>query len=496
VTVYLVGAGPGDPGLITRRGAELLARAEVVVYDRLVAPALLALAPPDALRVDVGKRPGVTTPQRQQGINELLVEHGRAGRAVVRLKGGDPFVFGRGGEEAMALRDAGIAFEVVPGVTSAFAAPAYAGVPVTYRGLSASVTVVTGNVGDPTAGGVDWGALARAGGTLVVLMGMERRAEIAARLIEGGRARDTPVLVVHQGSTPAQRRVRTTLAQLGSVELGPPSTIVVGAVAGLDLDWFSPGPLAGTTVVVTRARSQSAGLVDALTEAGASVVDMAVIDIAAPPDDGDALAGAADRLRAGAYDWVVCTSANAVEQLLSCLRDGRDLGRTRIAAVGPATAAALAAHHLVADLVPDDASAQGLADAMPAGTGRVLYPRAVAARPVLAAGLRAKGWDVDEVDAYRTVPASDALERGPEALERALQAVVTFTSPSTVRAFTELVGGRTPALVACIGPVTAEAARQAGLNVDVVADEHSAAGLVDALVAHLAGGAGPVPRPT
>jgi len=491
VTVYLVGAGPGDPGLLTRRGAALLARADVVVFDRLVAPELLSMAPADALRVDVGKRPGEDVAQRQRDINALLVEHGLAGRTVVRLKGGDPFVFGRGGEEAMALRDAGVAFEVVPGVTSAFAAPAYAGVPVTHRGLATSVTVVTGNVRDPEGGGVDWGALARAGGTVVVLMGMEHRAEIAARLMAGGRAPDTPVLVVHQGSTPAQRSVRTTLAGLDAVELGPPSTIVVGEVAGLELDWFGRGPLGGDTVFVTRAATQASPLVDALAAAGAQVRDLPLIAIADPPDGGEALRRAAGAVCAGAYDWVVCTSANAVERLVGAVRDGRELGATRLAAVGPATAAAFESCHLVPDLVPAEASAEGLVRAMPDGPGRVLYPGALTVRPTLAAGLRAKGWEVDHVAAYETVT------RGPDEADTALrgalaESTVTFTSPSTVRAFVERFPGLVPGVVACIGPVTAEAAADAGLAVDAVADEHSAAGLVTALEARRRG-RGPVP---
>jgi uroporphyrin-III C-methyltransferase len=234
VTVYLVGAGPGDPELMTLRGATLLARADVVIYDRLIAHSLLDLAPPSAERIDVGKRPG--RPTRQSEINALLVEHGGLGQEVVRLKGGDPFLFGRGGEEAEALRAAGIPYEVVPGVTSAFAAPAAAGIPVTHRGLSTSVTVVTGHVGDPSApGGVDWRALARAGGTLVVMMGMADRARIAEALIEGGRPGDTPVSVVHWGTTDQQRIERTTLDGLAAVDLPSPSTIVIGAVAELDL---------------------------------------------------------------------------------------------------------------------------------------------------------------------------------------------------------------------------------------------------------------------
>jgi uroporphyrin-III C-methyltransferase len=234
MTVALVGAGPGDPGLLTRRGAELLGRADVVIYDRLIGDELLELAPPGAELIDVGKLPGEST--RQSEINAQLIEHGRSGRGVVRLKGGDPFVFGRGGEEAEALRQAGVEYEVVPGVSSAFAAPAAAGIPVTHRGLAASVTVVTGHVGDLSAPeGVDWDALGRSGGTLVILMGMSERARIADELVASGRRADTAVAVVHWGTTRRQQVVRTTLGELASVHLPAPAVIVVGPVAELDL---------------------------------------------------------------------------------------------------------------------------------------------------------------------------------------------------------------------------------------------------------------------
>jgi len=488
VTVYLVGAGPGDPGLLTRRGADILARAEVVVFDRLVLPALLELAPPTALRVDMGKGPGERG--RQEEIHAVLIEHG-AHKTVVRLKGGDPFVFGRGSEEIEALRAAGVDYEVVPGVTSAFAVPAYAGVPVTHRGLSTSVTVVTGHVGDPSApGGVAWDALARADGTLVILMGMENRAEIARLLMAGGRRRDTPVLVVEWGTAPAQRSVRVRLDELHAVELEPPATIVVGAVAGLDLGGRGRRPLSGVSVVVTRPRLQAQDLVSRLADAGATVVVVPVIAIAGPVDP-RALEQAAGR--SAEYDWIVFTSVNAVERFVPLLRDGRSLGAAQIAAVGPATTAALAARSLVADLVAGDATAAGLVAAMPtapvtgdatdAPGGRVLFPRAADARDVLAPGLRAKGWLVDEVEAYRTVTAGPTDGATAEVLEAAAAAdVITFTSPSTVDRYLTLSGGRVPPVVACIGPVTAEAARRAGLEVDVVAAEHTAAGLVAGLV--------------
>ncbi len=251
MTVHLVGAGPGDPGLITVRGAQLISKAEVVVYDRLVSPELLELAPPSAQMVDVGKRPG--TARSQQEISALLIELSRSFETVVRLKGGDPFVFGRGGEEVEALLDAGVPVEVVPGVTSAFAAPAFAGVPVTHRGLSSSVTVVTGHVGDPQSpGAVDWESFARAGGTIVVLMGVATKDEIARRLIAGGRPPETPVSVVERGTTAQQRTIRTTLGGLGEIDVDSPATIVVGAVAGLALDWADSRALSGMHVVVTR----------------------------------------------------------------------------------------------------------------------------------------------------------------------------------------------------------------------------------------------------
>ncbi len=478
MTVYLVGAGPGDPGLLTRRGAEVLARADVVVFDRLVHRALLDLAPAGALRLDMGKEPGQT--HRQEGIHAVLIEHGAA-RTVVRLKGGDPFVFGRGSEEVEALRAAGVDYEVVPGVTSAFAVPAYAGVPVTHRGLSRSVTVVTGHVGDPSAGGgVAWETLARGDGTIVVLMGMEHRREIARLLMEGGKAPDTPVLVVQWGTTTAQRSVRVRLDELQAVDLGPPATIVIGAVAGLDLGGRGHRPLAGVSVVVTRPRGQSEGLVAALEEAGAAVVVLPVIAVADPLDPG-ALESAAGR--AGGYDWIVFTSAHAVDRFVGLLRDGRDLAGVRLAAVGPATAAALAARHLVADLVPEQSTGEGLVAALPEPVGRVLFPRAAEAREELASGLRARGWVVDEVVAYRTVAAGDVDGVDPAVVEAAVVAdVITFSSPSTVDRYLELSGGRVPAFVACIGPVTADAARAAGLVVDLVATEHTAAGLVDASV--------------
>lgn len=477
MTVYLVGAGPGDPGLLTVRGKDVLERADVVVYDRLSVASLLDLAPPTAERISVGKTPrGPSTDQAD--INALLVERGRvAGSTVVRLKGGDPFVFARGGEEAQALADAGVPFEIVPGITSAVAVPAYAGVPVTHRGLSTSFTVVTGHEDPWAATETDWNAVARVGGTIVVLMGVATRAAIADRLMHGGLDASTPVAAVTWGTRPEQRTTRTTLGQLGATALRSPSVIVIGAVAGVDVGWFERRPLFGRRVVVTRTRTQASDLVARLHDLGAETIEMPVIEIGDPADGGAALRGAA--ARAHEYAWVVFTSANAVTRFVPLLRDARAFGSACVAAIGPGTADALRTYNVEADLVPHEFVAESLLDAFDDGPGRVLLPRAAVARDVLPDGLRAKGWDVDVVEAYRTVR--------PTIDQAALDAVatadaITFTSSSTVANFVDVAGtDRVPDIVACIGPITAETARNAGLRVDVVAGEHTIAGLVAAL---------------
>jgi len=495
LTVYLVGAGPGDPGLLTLRAAELLARAEVVVHDRLAEASLLERAPAGAERIDVGKTPG--SPIAQHAINALLVEHGRRGREVVRLKGGDPFVFGRGGEEALALAAAGVAFEVVPGVTSAVAVPAYAGIPVTHRGKATSFTVVTGHRRADLDVDTDWEAVARAGGTVVVLMGVAHRAEIASRLLAGGRDPATPVAAVTWGTRPEQTTLRTTLAELGDAPVEPPATIVIGEVAGLDLAWYDRRPLSGRSVVVTRARSQASALSARLRDLGARPVEVPTIAIVDPADGGAGLTAAAAGIPAGRYDWVVLTSANAVPRLCGLLADGRAWAGVRVAAIGPGTAEALAGYRLVADLVPAGYVAEellaGLLGAPAPAHGaapRALIARAAVARDVLPDGLRAAGWDVEVVEAYRSVT--------PEVAATALDAAggadaICFTSSSTVTNYLAVAGRhRVPPVVACIGPVTAATARDAGLEVSVVASEYTIPGLVAALVAELAesGGVG------
>jgi uroporphyrinogen III methyltransferase/synthase len=478
VTVHLVGAGPGDPGLITRRGEDLLGRADLVVYDRLVDPRLLDLVPPTAELVDVGKRPG--GPGDQEGINRLLVERGRAGATVVRLKGGDPFVFGRGGEEAMALAAASVPFEVVPGVSSAVAVPAYAGVPVTHRGLSACFTVVTGHSRQDPDPEPDWEALARLGGTIVVLMGVAHRAEIAARLMRAGLDAATPVLAVSWGTRPDQTSLRTTLDALGSVEMGTPSTLVIGAVAGLGLEWFESRPLFGARVVLARSPERAAAMHSSLTEAGARVDEVALTATVPASDGGEALALVAAGL--SGFDWVVFSSVNAVVHLFAHLHDARSLGANRVAAVGPATAAALARRGVEADVVAPTASADGLADALPPPEGMpLLLPRSEQADRALPEALAGRGWMVVEAPAYRTVPLEPHRldDRAREALEGA--DVVVLAAGSAARAYRRLEGPPAPGLV-CIGPSTAAAARAEGLTVAAVAAEPTPEGVVEAVV--------------
>ena len=485
MTVALVGAGPGDPGLITVRGAALLARAEVVVYDRLAHPALLDLAPATAELIDVGKAPGRVA-MDQDGINAVLVERGQRGLAVVRLKGGDPFVFGRGGEEAEVLAAANIEFEVVPGITSAIAAPAYAGIPVTHRGLSTHFTVVTGHE-DPEKGTTDtnWDALARAGGTLVILMGAGHIGEITERLIAAGRSADTPVAAVRWGTRAEQRTIRATLATIADAGVQAPSAIVVGPVAGLELAWFESRPLFGRTVVVTRAREQASELRLRLEALGAEVLELPTItvepvDFAVPDLEG--------------FGWLVFTSANGVHaffaRLLAAGRDARALGAARVAAIGPGTAAALERAGIVAELVPDELVGEALVAAFPdpvAPGERVLLARAEQAREVVPAGLAARGYDVDVLAVYRTVPAEPRAEDLARVQAGGVDAL-TFTSSSTVTNFLAAVGTLPdpPPVVVSIGPVTSATAIEHGVRVDAEAEPHTIDALVDAVVAALA----------
>ena len=497
--VHLVGAGPGDPGLITVAGRDALERADVVVHDRLGTEELLGLCRQDALLLDAGKAPGRAA-MSQEEINAALVEHGAAGRRVVRLKGGDPFVFGRGGEEAQALAAAGVRFVVVPGITSAIAAPAYAGVPVTHRGLATSFTVVTGHE-DPAKPSeqTDWAALAGVPGTIVVLMGMARLADIAEALVAGGRSADEPAAAVQWGTTPRQRRAVGTLGTIAErareLGVGAPAVVVIGPVAALadEIGWRERRPLSERRVVVTRARAQASELSDRLRELGATVLELPSIRIV-PLPDGPATGEVCARL--GDYGLVVLTSVNGVDALFERMADrGLDAralapGAT-VVAIGPATAERLAARGVRADVVPDRFVAEGVLEALadrPVAGVRALVARARGSRPQLVEGLRERGARVDELELYESV----AEDADPGAVEAALEAdYLTFTASSTVRAFLGVLGagdrerlrsGAGPRVVS-IGPVTSATAREEGVEVHAEAAEHTIPGLVSALLA-------------
>ena len=493
----LVGAGPGDPELLTIRGQRYLEMADVVVYDRLVDRRLLGHAPKDAELIDVGKKPGGPR-DRQAEINAVLVERARSGKRVIRLKGGDPFIFGRGGEEVAALAEANIPFEIVPGITSAIGAPTYAGIPLTHRGIASSLTIVTGSESPEKEGGlVDWDLLAKSDGTLSLLMSWENLPAIAQALIEGGRAEDTPAAVVQWGTWPSQETVVGPLASIAEQArhegLSNPVVVVVGEVVNLRAAsrWFDNRPLFGRRVLVTRSRTQSADLVELLERAGAEAVEVPTIEIQ-PVEDTREIDATLERL--ADYDWVIFTSTNTVEQLFGRLdtldHDARQFHASRVAAIGTATATALRERGMVADLISRESVSQSLIDGLAeqgvAGQD-ILLPGAEVRPERLRRGLEGLGAVVREMTLYRTVPPSDAGARLAEALDAGVD-VVTFTSSSTVTNLVALLEGDATRLgeasVACIGRVTAETARKAGLNVDILADESTAAGLVNAIVAH------------
>ena len=493
--VYLVGAGPGDPGLVTVRALELVACADAVLYDRLIPPGLLESARPDAELVYVGKEPGGGRDQDE--IGHLLIERARAGRSVVRLKGGDPFVFGRGGEEAEALAEAGVAFEVVPGVTAGVAAPAYAGIPVTHRDDASAVAFVAGHE-DPAkdSSAIDWDALASFPGTLVLYMGVKQLREVVARLTAAGRDGGEPAAVVERGTLDSQRTVTAPLAELpDEVEragVAPPAVIVVGPVAARrdSISWLERRPLHGRTVVVTRARAQASGLAASLRSLGARVLELPAIRIV-PRIDSDEVRAAVTNLHA--YALVCLTSPNGVRLLFDAMaeqgRDARALASATVAAIGPGTAAALRDRGLIADVVPERSVAEALVKALepvPVQDKPVLVARAAEARDLLPDALRERGAAVDVVALYETV----AEPPDPDVVEAARTAdYLTFTSSSTVRNFVSALGGRLPnsSRVISIGPVTSAAAREAGLEVAVEASRHDVDGLLEALLEDASG---------
>jgi uroporphyrinogen III methyltransferase/synthase len=491
--VYLVGAGPGDPGLMTARSLELIASADVILHDRLIPAAALDGAREDALLIDVGKQGGGPA-VAQSRTQELLLEQARSGLTVVRLKGGDPFVFGRGGEEALALRAAGIPFEVVPGITAGVAAPAYAGIPVTHRDRASAVAFVTGHEDpDKPETALDWPALAAFPGTLVFYMGVAQLEHIASSLIDNGRDPAEPAAIVERGTLPGQRTITDSLGEISqraaADHVVAPAVTVVGPVAALadELAWLPELPLSGITVAVTRARAQSSGLARALADLGAQLVETPVIRI-------EELPGPAPDL--GGYDLLCVTSPNGVRLLFERLsaegRDARALAAVAVAAIGPGTARALAQRGVLADIVPERFVAEGLVEALEQRpVRRALIATAEGARDVLPDALRARGAEVDVLALYRTV--AEPIDAATRA--RAAGAdYVTFTSSSTVTFFLEAAGGEAagePLLapstrVVSIGPQTSATLREHGLEPHVEAAQHDIDGLVAALVADVA----------
>lgn len=490
VFAYLVGAGPGDPGLITRRGLELIRSCDVLLYDRLVSPELLDEAPEDAERIFVGKTPGaVSTPQAS--IDALIVEHARARRRVVRLKGGDPFVFGRGADEGQALAAAGIPFEIVPGVSAAVAVPAYAGIPVTHGGVASSFAVVTAHESGSRPGSDErFLALAKGAETLVMLMGVSALGETVGRLKAAGRADDEPVAFIERGTTTQQRTLLATLATAVEVaereRVTSPTTVVVGQVVKLRdaLNWFESLPLFGKRVVVTRPFGADRSFEQGLAALGAEVIHAPTISIE-PPADWTHLDAAIVRLSRGDYHWTVFSSVNAVNFFFDYLMvtgDARVFGATKVAAVGPATKERLLEFGVRADLVPPVHTGVATAVEIGSGSGRVLLPRSDQGLPDVIAELQRLGWQTDDVTTYRTEP-SRPDPAVTEQLRAAAFDVVTFVSPSAIEGFVKVAGHALTDdhLVATIGPSTSERAVSLGLRVGLEAQPHTTEGLISAL---------------
>jgi uroporphyrinogen III methyltransferase / synthase len=496
-TVYLVGAGPGDPDLITLKGLRSIAAADVLIYDYLAPKALLSHMRPECESIYVGKQGGDHTLSQEQ-INDLILEKAREGKIVTRLKGGDPFIFGRGGEEAEILADAGISFEIVPGVTSAIAAAAYAGIPLTHREYTSTVAFVTGHE-DPlkTESSIDWASLAKIG-TLVFFMGVKNLPHIVQMICRNGRSADTPAALVRWGTTSRQHTVTGTLADIvgraRQAGIKAPAIIVIGEVVALrdKLQWFERRPLMGRRIVVTRARAQASDLLQRLNDLGAECLEVPTIRVV-PPQSWQALDNAiADLPR---YQWLVFTSVNGVdyffERLSALGLDARALGHIRTAVIGPATAGCLRRHGVNTDILPRTYQAEAVVEAFSRETiagQNILLPRAKEARPVLPQELRRMGATVDEVVAYQTLEAEGHTDHLLAALAARDIDMITFTSSSTVHNFCALLPpGQSKNLlqevtIACIGPITADTARQLGLTVHVAAETFTIDGLCRAIV--------------
>ncbi len=491
---YLVGAGPGDPGLFTLKGRACLEQADVVIYDYLCNPLLLKFAPETAEKIYVGKKAGAHT-LTQEEINALLVGKTSAQKTVVRLKGGDPFLFGRGGEEAEALATADCRFEIVPGVTSAIAGPAYAGIPVTHRAHNTTLTIFTGHE-DPakTESGLDYAAIARTPGTKVMLMGVERLFDITAKLREAGLDAATPAALVRWATTGSQETLTGTLndiaAKADEAGFKAPAVAVFGEVVRLrkKLNWFETLPLFGTRIAVTRTRKQAGELVDQLRALGADAFELPTIRIEPAPNKREFYELVLD---AHTYDWLIFTSPNGVDAFFTAFfeiyKDARELGSTRIAAIGPATAERVRAFHLQVDLQPEKYVAEAIITELQKETSvenlKFLLPRAEGAREVLATELTRLGAIVDEAVAYRTIPETDDVTGGLRRFREEGADIVTFTSSSTAENFAALKLPLPANLqTASIGPVTSKTMKGLGLDVDVEAAQHDVPGLVQAIV--------------
>jgi uroporphyrinogen III methyltransferase/synthase len=496
--VYLVGAGPGDPGLITVKGLQCIKDADVIIYDFLASPLLLKHARKDAEIIYVGKKGGDHT-LPQHGINDLLVEKAKGGKIVARLKGGDPFIFGRGGEEAEVLIDAGIAFEVVPGVTSAIAASAYAGIPLTHRDFTSTLAFVTGHE-DPTKdqSSINWSSLAKGIGTIVFFMGIKNLPHITKNLTDNGMSADTPAAVIRWGTTTKQKTVSGTLSDIAekvkAAGITAPAIIVVGKVISLreKMTWFENRPLMGKRIVVTRAREQASDLVKMLSDLGAECIECPTIEVF-PPDDWALLDQAIETL--SEYEWIVFTSVNGVkfffERLFHNGKDVRALHHLKTAAIGPATAKRLREFGFNTDIVPESYRAESVVDAFrnqDVKGRKILLPRAAEARPILPVELGKMGASVDEVPAYCTKEVRESAETLLAELRAGVD-MITFTSSSTVKNFKallpkdenirELLKGAT---IASIGPITSDTARELGFEVHITADEFTIPGLCEAIL--------------
>ena len=493
--VYLVGAGPGDPGLITVKGMKLLEAADVVLFDRLVDKRLLTNIRIDAIALDVGKSPGEET-DIQDYINSVLLSNAREDKIVVRLKGGDPFVFGRGGEEALFLKKNGVPFEIVPGITSAIAAPAYAGIPVTHRNIASSFTVVTGTESpEKIRQAVNWSALARSGGSLIVLMGWSSIDLIVDRLLGEGLDGSTPASLIEWGTKPFQRKVVGTLETIidkgQSCALAPPICAVFGEVVNLheEIQWFESLPLFGKKLLVTRSREQISSLTNRLESYGADVLEVPTIKID-PLEDYAEFDQIIERLQD--FHWIVFTSTNTVEFFLRRVRENgydlRFLNGVKLAAIGESTAKSLSDKGLIADLVSFKAVSEGLVyeiGKMEIKNKQILLPGSNIKRQVISEGLENLGAEVKDILVYRTSHIPDVDNRLEEALDQGIE-IVTFTSSSTVKGLAKILGGNldklSTAKIACIGPITAAEVQRYGLTVDILAEKSSVAGLVDSIV--------------